>query len=80
MNEKKLTPEDVATLKEEIMKEAEMQLGVKAEMTRDEAIDAVINSLEALKSGEEMGGMKGMGEDSEEGLSLKDLNSDSDGE
>jgi len=75
MNEKKLTPEDVATLKEEIMKEADMQLGVKAEMTRNEAIDAVINSLEAMKEGSEEG-MKGMGEDSEEGLSLDNLDSD----
>jgi len=73
---KMITPEEKATLKEEIVKAVEDQLAIDAEMTRADAIGAVVKAIQALQAEPEMGGM---GE--EGGMKMPEEDeSDSDGE
>jgi len=62
-----MTPEEVTALKEEVTKTVEDQMAIEAEMTRTEAIDALINALEALKAEP---GMGGLGEEADNGMKL----------
>ncbi len=64
---KMLTPEEKATLQEDIIKAVEEQLSVEAEMTREDAIGAVVKALEAMEGEPEMGGM---GEEAEMGMKV----------
>lgn len=65
MNEKVMTPEEVNAFKEAVMKAVEGAL--EAVDTKGAAIQAVCEAVEALKEEPEM---KGMGEESENGMSL----------
>ena len=71
-----LTPEEKATLQEEIVKAVEEQFAVEAEMTRADAIGAVVKAIESLQAEPEMGGL---GEAEEAGMPVPE-DSDSDGE
>lgn len=62
-----LTPEEKATLQEEIVKAVEDQLAIDAEMSREDAIEAVVNAVKALKAEPEMGGM---GAEAEAGMKV----------
>jgi len=64
---KMLTPEEKATLQEEIVKAVEDQLAIDAEMTRADAINAVVEAVKALQSEPEMGGM---GAEAEAGMKV----------
>lgn len=66
-NQPMMTPEEKATLQEEVVKAVQDQLSVDAEMTKTEAIDSVINALEAMKEQPEFGGM---GEEAEQGMKM----------
>lgn len=71
MDEKKtmLTPEDKATLKEEINQAIETTFAGEGEMTREELIDALISTLSAMKGPAEPT-LGGLGEEAEGGMKL----------
>lgn len=64
---KMLTPEEKSKLQEEIVKAVEDQLAIDAEMSREDAIEAVVNAVKALKAEPEMGGM---GAEAEAGMKV----------
>ena len=71
MDEKKtmLTPEEKATLKEDIIKAIEPVFAGEGEMTKEEIIDAVISALSAMKGPAEPT-LGGLGEEAEGGMKL----------
>ena len=66
---KMLTPEDKATLKEEINQAIETTFAGEGEMTREELIDALISTLSAMKGPAEPT-LGGLGEEAEGGMKL----------
>lgn len=62
-----LTPEEKSKLQEEIVKAVEDQLAIDAEMTRADAINAVVEAVKALQAEPEMGGM---GAEAEAGMQV----------
>lgn len=64
---KMLTPEEKSKLQEEIVKAVEDQLAIDAEMTRADAINAVVEAVKALQAEPEMGGM---GAEAEAGMKV----------
>ena len=66
---KMLTPEDKATLKEEITQAIETTFAGEGEMTREELIDALISTLSAMKGPAEPT-LGGLGEEAEGGMKL----------
>ena len=74
---KVLTPEEKATLQEEIVKAVEAQLAIDAEMTRADAINAVVEAVKALQAEPEMGGM---GAEAEAGMKMPEEEGEEEGE
>lgn len=73
-----MTPEEKATLKEDIMAKVEECLSNEEYTSKEAILDKVIEDLEVLKGDEDMGGL---GEEADEGMQLpEEDDSDSDGE
>lgn len=77
MDPKTITPEEKATLKEEIMAAVDACLSNEEYTSKEAILDKVAEDIEALK---EAPGMGGMGEESEAGMKMPADDSDSDGE